>query len=398
MHLRLRAVNRISTYLVTSGMLVAGWLSTPFAQAQVYPIPVTTANLETAPYNSAGLVFTTIGGTGYRGSAVVARDARLLYTCAHVLYENGSWATDIKFARGWHASTGPTSAQMVPVRGYRSYATYSGGNSASAFSLDFAIGYNTATTSFGPAVSAQEDGGALLRSASTQKLVLGYPARRDYDGANGYYYQHRTGPFTAAMRQSFDSYHTLSGVSTGGGNSGGPVLAYVEGKYSLAGILVSGSTTGMGVHGLNSTASSMAKNVLTSLGIPSSPAPAAGKTQTVANTSALLLPDGSATYSSRDLNVSGLPATASAMNFNLLVETTYRGDLDVYVRSPSGRVHWVKQHSPNESGRNLVVTNANYTTTFSGANPNGTWQVYMRDFYRTDRAYFKNSSLTITSL
>lgn len=390
-------MNRISTCLA-KGLFMAGLLSAPFVQAQVYPLPVAAENLDTAPYNSTGLLFTQIGTSGYRGSAVVARDSRLLYTAAHVLYENGKWATDIEFARRWNSSISPTLSQMVPVRGYRSYATYSGGNTAEAFSLDFAIGYSTAATSFGPAVGWQEDGGPLLRNASIPKLILGYPARRDFDGASGYYYQHRTGPFTAAMRQSYDSYHTLSGVSTGGGNSGGPVLANVGGQYSLAGILVSGSTTSIGVHGLDATASTMAKNVLTSLSVPSAPTPAPSKIQTVANTTELLLPDGSQIYSSRAFSVSGLPATTTATTFNLLIETTYRGDLDVYVRSPSGRVHWVKQHSPTESGRNLVVTNASYTSTFAGANPNGTWEVYMRDYYRADRATFKSSSLTITSL
>ncbi len=392
-------MNRISTYGAAIGVLITGLLAIPFAQAEIYPLRVSSSSLDTAPYSSAGVLFTEIAGFSWRGSAVVARDPRLLYTCAHVMYEDGSWATNIEFARRWHSSVSPSSSQVVAVRGYRHYATYAGSNNAADFALDFAIGYSTATTTFGPAVGYQEDGGPSLRSSSTPKLILGYPAYRDYDDVSGYYYQHRTGPFTAAMHQSYDSYHTLSGVSTGGGSSGGPVLAYVGGQYSLAGILVSGSSSSIGVHGLNAASSTMAKNVLAYLGVSSAATTTtpSGATKTVANTSALLLPDGAAAYSSRSLAVSGLPASTTATAFSLRIDTTYRGDLDVYLRSPSGRVYWVNKHSLTASALNLVLNNANYTSTFAGSNPNGTWQVYMRDYYRGDRASFKSTSLTITS-
>jgi subtilisin-like proprotein convertase family protein len=371
------------------GLLVAGLVSTTSAHAQYYPIRVDSSSLDSAPYRSTGLVF----AENYRGSAAVARDSRLLYTCAHLLYGDGIWATDVAFARGWHSSVSPTSSQMIGVRGYRYYATYGGTNSATDFSLDFAIGYRTATTSFGTALGYYEDGGAALRSSSIKKLVLGYPAKRDYDGAAGYYYQHRTGPFTGSMRQVSGSYHTISGVTTGGGNSGGPVLAYESGTYSLAGILVSGSTNSMGVHGLDDAASTMAKNALAYLNTTTTP----GVSKTVSNTSSLRLTDGSTSYSSRSLTVSGLPVSTTAASFTLRIETTYRGDLDVYLRSPAGRVQWVKKHSPSDASANLSVNDASYTSTFAGANPNGTWQVYMRDYYQGDRATFKTASLKVTS-
>lgn len=373
-------------------LLIFSLLASSSVEAQIYPRRVSPTLLETAPYNSTGMVFAEINGS-WRGSAVVARDPRLLYSCAHVVYDDGLWATDVRFIRRWHSSARPLSSQTVAVRGYRYYAPYGGTNSAVDFSLDFSIGYGGVGTTFGPAVGYLEDGTAHLRNAATSKIVLGYPATLDYTSGSGFHYQHITGPFSAGMTQSYDSYHTRAGISTGPGNSGGPVLANVGGKYVLAGILVSGSRTTMGVHGLDAASSTMAKNILTFLAGTNS-----ANTRTVANTSSLLLPDAATTYSSRSLVVSGIPATTTATTFSLRVNTPYRGDLDVYVRSPSGRIKWVKKHDIAGDGLNLIVNNATYTSTFAGANPNGTWKLFMRDFYWGDRATFKEATLTVTSL
>lgn len=376
---------------VALSVTVLSVLSTaPAAFAQVIPQRVNASYLESAPYNSAGLLFTTVNGYEYRGSAVVARDSRLLYSCAHVLYDAGIWATGGEFARAWSSSSSPASSQTVGIRGFRYYATYSGGNRASDFALDFAICYRSANTSFGPALPWLKNGPNALADSAVPKLILGYPARRDYDRARGYFYQHQTGTFTRAMRQAKNSYYTLSGVSTGPGNSGGPVLAYTNGAYALAGMLVSGSSNSIGVHGLNKAANSMAANILAGF---STPTDTDAVSKTVKNTREFLLPDASNAYSYRDLTVSGLGTTSQTSKFSLLIETSFRGDLDTYLRSPNGRIRWVHKHSVAGAGRDLVLTKADYSTTFAGSDPNGVWRLYMRDYYRGDRATFKKAVL-----
>lgn len=329
---------------------------------------------------------------------MIARDSRLLYTCAHILYDLGQWSTDVTFARRWNSSSSPSSSQMVVVRGYRFYSSYGGSASARDFSLDFAIGYRNGGASFGPAVDVFDDAGTALRSATTKKMVLGYPASIDYTFTSGGYYQHRTGPVARAMRQSEDSYHTVSGISTGGGNSGGPVLAERSGKYDLAAILVSGTRTTMGVHGLDSSAVTMAKNILAELDQPAPTTPTVpSKTQKRSNTSAANLTDGTTTYTTRTFAITGLPNSITSTKLSVRIDTTHRGDLDVYLRSPAGRIHWVKKHNLSETTDNLKLTDANYTSTFSGSKPNGTWQLYMRDYYDGDRARFQNATLTVVS-
>jgi hypothetical protein len=357
-----------------------------------YPVRISTGYLDYPPYNSTGLLFSEIGLSAFRGSAVVARDPRLLYTCAHIFYDRGRWSTDNTFALGWHASGAPAPSQMVSLRGYRYYSSYAGSSRSADYDLDFAIGYRTLTTSFGPALGWYEEGGPSLRSSSTSKLILGYPARRDYDGSPGYYYQHYTGTFRSSMRQTYGSYHTLTGLSTGGGNSGGPVLVNYNGDYYLAGILVSGSSSSIGVHALDVAASTMAKNALASIGVS-----VPKVTKTIKNTSRLTLPDAARTYSYRIITVSGMPSSTTDTRFSLQIATPRRGDLDVYLRSPSGRVRWIKTHKSGENTDHLIVSKANYTSSFSGYNPNGFWRIYMRDYYSKQRAVFRNAALTVTS-
>lgn len=362
------------------------------AQAANYPLRVNPADLSSAPYSSTGLLFSEIGLSSFRGSAVIARDSRLLYTCAHVLYDNGRWSTDNTFARAWHDADAPAPHEMVSLRGYRYYASYSGSYSSASYDLDFAVGYRTLSTSFGPALGWYPDGGPVLRSTAATKLILGYPARRDYDRTPGYYYQHYTGTFTAGLRQSFGAYHTLNGLSTGGGNSGGPVLVNHGGTYFLAGILVSGSSSSVGVHALDSSANSMATGALAAMGV-SVPT----VTKTASNRAGFTLPDATRTYSRRTLSLSGLPASTTAARLSLRIDTPRRGDLDVYLRSPSGRIRWVKAHQSGENNDHLILSNVSYTATFSGYNPNGTWSLYMRDYYARQRAVFRHASLTVTA-
>lgn len=371
---------------------LASLWATPFLTAQTRPFVVPTNTLTTAPYSSTGILFTEFGPNRYRGSAAVARDARLLYTCAHVIYDDGIWTSSGDFGRGWSSPTRPTSTNLVRVRGYRYFATYSGGNSERAFSRDFAIGFRNATTNFGPPLPVMTNGGEALRDPTVPKLIVGYPAQIDYTGGSGYYYMHRTGPYTYPMTRVRDSYHTVDTVSTGGGNSGGPVLADTGTGYELAGILISGNYNSAGVYGIDSAATTMADSLIAALdGVTAGDL----ELKTATNTDSTRLPDASKKYTSRKLKISGLGPTAVSTVLNLRITTPFRGDLDVYVRSPSGRIHWVHQHALNRPGRDMVLRNANYDFEFFGVDANGNWNLYMRDFYQYDTASFKKASLTV---
>ena len=345
------------------------------AQGVIHPVP-------RHVNNSVGLLDWDV----WRGSGCVAWDPRLVFSCAHVLYENGWAEGNYTFYPGNHTGSFPTSGG-VAMRGFRhftdyaSYAQAGGGATEEAFDLDFIILYNN--TDVADSTGAWYDGGAQLRSRAW-KMIAGYPETVDYTGAKGFYYQHSTDLFTKPAYQDYNSYHGFDGVSTGGGNSGGPVFVYdSKEKPVLAGILVSGTEDSAGVRALDSDTKAMAEAAVEG----------SSTVVTVWNRSPLSLPDGIKRWSTRSVQVSGLPSRLSTLKFSLRILTTYRGDLDVYLKSPSGKIRWVSKRQ-GKGADNLVVNGADYMTNFSG-NPNGTWTLYMRDAAKGDVAKFKDFTLAV---
>ncbi len=339
---------------------------------------------------STGYLESFVGGGWYRGSGVVARDPRLIYSCGHLFYDNGVWATDYLFYRAYHDTNIPDPAFGASPRGFRYFTNYGdhatayGSDSGRAFSYDFTVLYGAA--SFGPAVGYWPDGGAVIRSTQ-QKQIVGYPASIEYTGDSGDSYQYGTDPFTDRGYQLRDAYYGFDDISTGEGNSGGPILVKdAAGEESfLAGILVSGSYATAGVYALNDNSNSMAS---AALGLET-------VTRTFANTSPLNLPDGGSTYSTRKATSSGFSDTITGLKFSMTLTTPRRGDMDVYLRSPSGRIRWINKAS-SDSSRDIVISGANFTKTFRGYAPNGGWHLKMRDTARSNRATFNRFSIAVT--
>lgn len=340
---------------------------------------------------STGYLESYVAGDWYRGSGVVARDSRLIFSCGHLFYENGVWATDYEFHRNYSNYNPPNPGDGATPRGFRYFSNYSGnvtnygGDSARAFAYDFTVFYGL--KSFGPAVECWADGGAALRSGKDKRIV-GYPATIEYTGDPGYSYQYATDWFPNRGYQIRDAYHGFDDVSTGVGNSGGPVFVWDSGggNYLLGGILVSGSYDTAGVYALNSSSNTMAS---AALGLKS-------VTRTLSNTQALKLPDAATSASTRKVTAAGFSDTVTGLKFSLSITTPRRGDLNVYLKSPSGRIRWINKASANTAD-NVVVKQADYISAFRGQAANGVWQVKMRDTRARNRATFNNFSLAVTA-
>lgn len=326
--------------------------------------------------------------SAFRGSGSVVRDSRLVFTCAHVFYDNGVWLDGgNNIYPGYDAAEDPYDGG-IPARGFLYWDTYEGfaeKESPEAYDSDFVILYTTSPV--GSPFAAWDDGRAVLTSGR-RKFIAGYPSEIDFSGANGYAYQHRTDDFNYQGYQEYGGYYGIDRVSTGGGNSGGPVFAYEDGASTpkVAGILVSGTETDCGIRALDAETKALSDYALGEL----------PRTKTFRNTKALKLSDGARKYSSRSLKVSGFKSKIEKLVFNLDVATKRRKDLDVYLKSPTGRIRWVSKRQG--AGRNLVVKKADYTKTFRGLAANGTWTVHMRDVVRGQAATFRNFSLTVTAL
>jgi hypothetical protein len=342
--------------------------------------------------DSTGLMESLVAGDWYRGTAVVARDPKLLFSCAHLFFESGEWATDYHFYRANHSKSYPDELDAASPRGLHYFTSYSSGvksfgsDSNQAFASDFTVFYGN--SAFGPAVAGWSNGGPALRSSSPKRIV-GYPIRTDFTGVSGHCYQHATDWFNYQAFRLYGGYHEFDDVSTGPGNSGGPI--YVQnaatGADLLAGILVSGTKRTAGIKVLDITTETMASRAL---GLES-------RTVTFKNLVSSKLPDGSKAYTVMPIRVSGFSGAIEKLKLSLSIATKRRGDLDVYLRSPNGRIRWISRHSGGMSD-NLEIKGLNLSDTFSGTSANGTWELRMRDATVGTRATFLSASLRVSAL
>jgi subtilisin-like proprotein convertase family protein len=366
-----------------AGVLLLSSLAIPVALGQVYyPIPGLVDE-------STGFMESYAAGGWYRGSAVIARDPKLIYSSAHLFYENGKWATDYYFHRAYHGKDSPRRRDGVSPRGLLHFTSYSSGvraygsSSKVAFASDFTILYGN--TGFGTAVGWWPLGSPVLRSANL-KRVVGYPARIDFTGKTGRSYQHSTEWFDYAARREYGAYHGFDNVSTGPGNSGGPVFVQDEntGLDHLAGILVSGSRKSAGVVALDDSTDAMADSAL------------AEESTTLAssNSGSFEVPDASGSFSSIPLEVPASSGSVKQLKLSLSVTTGRPGDLEIYLKSPGGRIRWIARH-PGGTAADLTITGADYSDTFRGCAENGTWEVRMRDVVAGVSTTFQSCSLEI---
>lgn len=322
---------------------------------------------------------------------MIARDPKLVYSCCHLFYENGVWAAEYQFYPAFDGREPPESGTGISPRGFHYFRNYSEnvdayrGDSEMAFAYDFTVLYGL--ESFGPAVGWWQNGSAAL-SSSRFKRIVGYPEDIEFTGDPGFTFQHATPWFANRAWRTFGDYHSFDGVSTGGGNSGGPVFVQDDANNELlAGILVSGSATTAGVYALNDSSHSMAS---AALGLPKI-------TRTFGNSEAVLLPDAGRTAVLRETVTSGFSENIMELKFSVAIATPRRGDLSVWLRSPGGRIRWINKPSASNA-RNLMISNEVLTTNFRGDASNGIWQLRMRDAKVKNRATFKNFSLAVTAI
>jgi hypothetical protein len=341
--------------------------------------------------DSTGLLESYVAGDWYRGSAVIARDPKLLYSCAHLFYEGGKWATDYKFYRANHSRDFPDEATGASPRGLHYFTSYSSGvksygsDSEEVFASDFTVLYGN--SSFGSAVGWWPKGGPVLRS-SAPKRIIGYPSDIDFTGDSGFSYQHSTGWFNYEAYRVRSGFHEFDDVSTGPGNSGGPIFVRNTGNGQdlLAGILVSGTRRSAGVVALDLSTNTLAGYAL---GLKN-------RTLTFTNGSGFKLPDGTRSYSVIPIEVSGFTGTVARLKLGVSIATKYRGDLDVFLKSPSGKIRWIARG--NGAAGDFILTGKDLTGSYSGSSPNGRWELRVRDFFPGARASFKSASITISAL
>jgi hypothetical protein len=256
------------------------------AESTIVPQFLQTADIPDDPYNYNGLLFvgSAIGSASFVGEGIIA-------TAAHVIFDDEELVWEpinrIRYYPRYHRTTPfQPSGKLFPPTAFVRWTSYSarvenddsgpGLSSPDTFNLDFAVGYlnkfedDDLVMSY-PEVSVDGEGAVGILRDRREKMIVGYPSDADFVPSGQRGLMHRTEPadyfcwwggledFQDTWRDSEDYWvatYDFEGVTTYGGNSGGPM--YVrddEGQWATAGVVVgSNGSDGVLVRGIDEEA------------------------------------------------------------------------------------------------------------------------------------------------
>ena len=252
-------------------LLLAGTISAVAQPKTANPVEIDPEVIGKEPYRFNGAVLSEVG----RGSGFCAWNRHTFFSAAHVVYNpgetldtKGEWLEPPIWAPTINAAT-LAGAKTIPSRGYYRWTAYgdfadkTGSNSEKTFSQDAILAYAFKGVIPGKPASLNLNGLKDLQKKKSA-LITGYPAINAYleQEITGFFL-HETGPVVIPYTQTEENYLETSLVTTGPGNSGGPIWTRKKsnGKWQAAGILISGLPSEAGVYAFSSNTRSLLKAV-----------------------------------------------------------------------------------------------------------------------------------------
>lgn len=367
--------------------------------------------LNTEPYRHTGLVFAGDGAAAARGSGVVASDPKLFFTASHVLWneEELKWFLPPVWVGGYNGEgfpgTGETSRGYFRWAGYSTLVTESGVDAPGAFARDISLAWGLEDFVEGDPAPIDFKGVNSLKMARTS-MITGYPALLDYTGEPGGFFLHATEPDLTPFRPaitSTGSYLYATHISTGPGNSGGPVWSQDDaGQWKVAGLLVSGRPSESGVYAMSSSVKSLLRAASPVIADPRKSNKAVSLVST--DTCRMVMkkpkriPDGVHRWTKIPLTSIRFPegSVVAAAYLDLNITTNHRGDLIVAVLGPDGTMAIV--HDGQGAGEdNLELEDLMISGAFEDASAVGNWALLVQDRLTADPAVVTKLELEITA-
>ena len=346
-------------------------------------------------------------------SGAVAGHPRMVLSCAHLNYKKRiGWygVGSTRWFLQWNQSakpsnvgaTGLTLSGFYRFNGYASLVEalpgsedFSKGASAKDYVVHYHVSRNTANGYFAPLLEAGADFLLSASSAKTSfiKKISGYPSGQyqSSDPSNYRYRMHETVPFNNKAIVRFWPYMEINGVTIFGGNSGGAIWGWVNGRWAHTGVVVSSdSKTMVGVvanhpEGMNLIFSALQDQ------FPDSPV----FRNTVAVSEVGSIPD--AGTLTRTFRVANMLGSAQSIKLNLNIQHPRQGDLVITLRSPQKKsVTILKSVSLAKSSRANLSASLSVNG-FANINPNGTWTLTIKDVYRTRTGTLLAAGMDITT-
>ncbi|BCU75614.1 proprotein convertase P-domain-containing protein [Luteolibacter sp. LG18] len=379
------------------------------ADKTLNPVKIDPLLIDTEPYRFNGVVLT----DEVRGSGFVAWNQRAFFTAAHVVSSLGGDDTEATLDWGlppdWvpmnNSDTADTEA-TIPSRGYYRFKSYEALAEAqkavngSAFSRDVVLGFAFEDLIPGTPAVLNTNGYKDIRGNVTT-MITGYPAVNFYTGEDiPGYFLHQTGPGITPYAVDFGRAMRTSLVTTGSGNSGGPLWVQKGASWVASGVLVGGLPSETIVYAFSPDVNALTKSVAPIVKpTPATPVSVGGVGATsffFPMTKAKKIPDGVARYTDFRFNVSRFEegAAVTKVHLNLDISTPHQGDLLVVLQGPGGVATIVHKEEGGDED-DLVIDDKDFSEAFSGIYANGPWTVRVQDRLKGDIATVNKIALEI---
>lgn len=287
----------------TGLLLVLGSALAGFGQSPIVPTPLITPRVFQDPHLYSGMVSV----ANASGSASVVADG-VVSTAAHVIFDDDAmtWEAigDFGFFLRHHQKTAfdPIGTPLVPV-GFMRWTSYasrvetdqsgSGFSTSDTFNLDFAVAwfgdYSNVTDNMDyPEIWVDQPENVGILRDRREKTIVGYPTDDEFIPSQDRGLMHRTAPgdyfcwwdgltyFPETWRDSEDYWvatYDFEGVTTYGGNSGGPMYVRNDNDaWTQAGVVVGSGSGGGGsvlIRGIDEAAWSLVAAAVEERGAPS---------------------------------------------------------------------------------------------------------------------------------
>lgn len=382
-------------------MVLAGQAPADTAPKTLSPVKVDPGVMPNDPFRFNGVVESEIG----MGSGFCAWSPRAIFSAAHVVWGEDGWGAPPIWHPGSNDETLDTENE-IQTRGYFRWKQYASlvaasGQTRHAFGRDVILAYAFEDLISGPPASLDSNGYKNLQGNRTS-MITGYPAENAYTGEpiDGYFL-HQTGPGVTPYKVDYNKALRTTLVTTGPGNSGGPVwIQQPDSSWKAAGVLVGGMPSETIVYSFSNDVNSLtraAAPLVKSTAESSATAPGVSATSYFfAMNKPKRIPDGVSRYTDFRFTVGKFEegAELTQVKLTLDVQTDHQGDLLIVLQGPRG-IQTIVHNETGGATHNLVLTDKDFSSDFSGIYPNGNWIVRVQDRLRGDIATVNRVQLEI---
>lgn len=394
---------RISCFPAVGTLLILCSLNATADPKTATPKRIRAGQIQDEPYRFNGAVLTDTA----RGSGFCAWNRHTFFSAAHVVFGDTTWqAPPSWYKTANSAELNP--AKAIQSRGFYRWTEY--GDLASVevpeespFSQDVILAYAFEKLIPGKPAKLNLNGSKDLRR-NIKTMITGYPAVKFYTEEDlAGFFMHKTGPIVTPYEPYAGNALATTLVSTGGGNSGGPIWTRnPKGGWHASGVLVGGLPSESVVYAFSGNTNSLIRAV-TPVVQPDIDDPVA--VGGVSSTSLFFpykrpkeIPDGRHSWTSFKIPVSQFEdlAKVTAVRLSLDIRTKHRGDLQVMLEGPGG--YQAVVHNEQGAGKdNLIIDGVDLSASFTEIEANGAWFVRVQDRLKGDKATLKSFVLEIST-